>query len=51
MNRKYSEQDITWSSIECQYQYKETIWSKDKYGIPIYKLYDDSHEIIDVSNL
>jgi hypothetical protein len=39
---KYSEEDVTWSSIEKDIRYKTVIWSTDKNGIPKYTFMDEN---------
>lgn len=39
---KYSEEDVTWSSIEKDIRYKTVIWSTDKNGIPRYAFMDEN---------
>ena len=48
IGKVYSEEDITWSSIEKYYQYDKVIWSVSKEGIPRYKLIDENHSAINV---
>lgn len=36
----YSEKDITWSSIEKEYDYNKVVWNTQKNGIPVYTLFD-----------
>ena len=44
MCRKYSEGDVTWSSIEKDILYKTVIWSTDKNGLPKYTFIDNNVE-------
>ena len=39
---KYSEVDVTWSSIEKDICYKTVNWSTDKNGIPRYAFMDEN---------
>jgi len=39
---KYSEEDVTWSSIEKDILYKTVTWSTDKNGIPRYAFMDEN---------
>lgn len=45
MSNKYSEEDITWSSIEKYYKYDKTVWYIRENGIPIYALMDENEKI------
>ena len=49
MERIYSEGDITWSSIERHYDYSKVRWNTQKNGIPIYALFDEDDNKIDIS--
>lgn len=42
MERKYSEVDVTWSSIEKDYQYDKVVWTRMSNGIPKFTLLDDN---------
>ena len=48
MERKYSEDDITWSSIEKYIPYAKVNWFINKVGISTYKLMDENDKEIDV---
>lgn len=48
MSKKYSEEDITWSSIEKYYKYDKVAWSVRDNGIPIYTLMDEKGKRIKV---
>ena len=48
MERKYSEDDITWSSIEKFIPYAKVNWFINKVGISTYKLMDENDKEIDV---
>ena len=50
MSKKYSEADITWSSIEKYVPYKEVIWVVEKNGIPLYTMYNYNGEKIDIND-
>lgn len=39
---KYSEEDVTWSSIEKYIDYSNVVWSFAKNGIPKYVLMDEN---------
>ena len=45
MSKKYSEEDITWSSIEKFYKYDKVVWHIRENGIPIYTLMDGNNKI------
>jgi hypothetical protein len=45
----YSEKDLTWSSIENNYKYNKVIWFTQKNGIPVYALFDENGEKIDIN--
>lgn len=40
METRYSEEDVTWSSIEKDYPYAEVVWRMLNNGIPTYSLFD-----------
>lgn len=48
MSKKYSEGDITWSSIEKYIPYKEVTWRTSKDGIPIYSFTDENGKTIEI---
>lgn len=48
MEKKISEVDITWASIEKYVPYKQVVWSVSKEGIPIYTFFDEKHNKIDI---
>ena len=48
MKRIYSEEDVTWSSIEKYIDYDSVRWSTDKNGIPVYIFVDKEGRKIDV---
>ena len=48
MERKYSEDDVTWSSIEKYIPYAKAEWSINKQGISTYKLIDKNGKEIDI---
>jgi hypothetical protein len=48
MSKKYSEEDITWSSIEKYYKYGKVAWYMRSYGIPTYVLMDEKGKRIKV---
>ena len=51
MERKYSEDDVTWSSIEKYIPYAKVEWSINKQGISTYKLIDKNGKEIDIGQL
>lgn len=48
MSKKYSEEDITWSSIEKYYKYDKVVWYMRSNGIPTYALMDEKGKRIKV---
>lgn len=50
MKRIYSEEDITWASIEKYIPYSKVVWSERKNGIPVYTFFDENYEKIDINN-
>jgi hypothetical protein len=48
MGRKYSEVDVTWSSIEKNYQYSKVVWCMRNNGIPTYTLIGENGEKINI---
>ncbi len=46
--RKYSEADLTWSSVEKFQNYKTVNWSLDKNMIPIYSFLDKNGKKIEI---
>jgi len=48
METRYSEEDVTWSSIEKYVDYSSVRWSTDKNGIPVYIFADEEGRKIDV---
>lgn len=50
MSRIYSEEDITWSSIEKYIPYYRVEWSVNKNDIAAYKFYDENGEKIDIND-
>ena len=46
--RKYSEADLTWSSVEKYQNYKAVNWTIDKNGIPIYSFLDENGKKIEL---
>lgn len=48
MSRIYSEDDITWSSIEKFIPYAKVNWYTNKHGISTYKLLDEEGKNIDI---
>lgn len=43
-----SEADVTWSSIEKDYDYAKVIWRMCKNGIPVYALLNENGEKIEI---
>jgi hypothetical protein len=50
MYRIYSEEDITWSSIEKYVPYDKVRWYARKDGIPVYNFFDKNDEKINISD-
>ena len=50
MARIYSEEELTWSSVERHYKYDRVTWSVRENGIPIYTLLDKNNKKIKVNN-
>ena len=50
MSRIYSENDITWSSIEKYIPYFKVEWATNKNGMPSYKLFDEKGKRIYISD-
>lgn len=48
MEKKISEVDIMWASIEKYVPYKQVVWSVSKEGIPRYTFFDKNDKKIDV---
>lgn len=48
MERKFSEVDVTWASVEKYVSYKQVVWSVSKEGIPRYTFFDKNDKKIDV---
>jgi hypothetical protein len=46
---KYSETDLTWSSVEKNYQYEKVRWGMQKNGIPRFELFDEKGEKIEIN--
>ena len=42
MSKKYSEENITWSSIEKYVPYDKVVWSIRENGIPIYSFMNEN---------
>ena len=49
MKKVYNETDITWSSIEKDFMYDKVNWSIRSNGIPVYTLYDERGNKIEVN--
>lgn len=49
MERKYSEVDVTWSSIEKDYQYDKVVWTWMSNGIPKFTLLDENNQRIEIN--
>lgn len=50
MSRIYSEEDITWSSIEKYIPYSKVDWTTNKNGIATYKFFDKDGKKIDIND-
>jgi hypothetical protein len=50
MPRIYSEEDITWSSIEKYIPYSKVDWTTNKNGIATYKFFDKDDKKIDIND-
>ena len=48
MARKYSEEDVTWSSIEKYIPYSTVEWETNKNGISTYRFMDENYKKIDI---
>lgn len=48
MEKIYSEDNITWSTIEKYIPYAKVIWTTNKQGISTYKLLDKNGKEIDI---
>ena len=48
MDRKYSEVDLTWSSVENHYDYSKVVWHMRPNGIPVYTLFDKDNKKIEI---
>ena len=48
MYRIYSENDVTWSSIEKYVPYSTVVWIERKNGIPTYNFLDSNGKKIDI---
>ena len=48
MESKYSEEDVTWSSIESKYDYSKVVWRMCNNGIPVYSLFDEDGKKIEI---
>ena len=49
MGRIFSEEDITWSSIEKHIPYKKVLWTVQKNGIPTYTFIDENDKKMDIN--
>ena len=49
MSNKYSEVDITWSSIEKYIPYSKVVWSTGKDGIPVYMFMDKKSNKLNIN--
>ena len=50
MPRIYSEEDITWSSIEKYVPYDKVRWCVRKDGIPVYNFFNEKDERIYIND-
>ena len=48
MGKFYSEDDITWATIEKIVPYSKVVWHMGKNGIPMYKLFDENNKKLDI---
>ena len=48
MERRFSEVDVTWASIEKKIPYAKIMWSIDKNGIPRYTFLDEDNKKIEI---
>ena len=48
MAKIYSEEDITWSSIEKDVPYIRVNWHINESGIPVYTFFDENYNKIEV---
>jgi hypothetical protein len=51
MKRIYSEEDITWASIEKYITYSKVAWSERKDGMPVYTFFDKDGKKIDINDV
>ena len=51
MERIYSEEDITWSSVEKYVPYARVNWHINENGIPTYEFFDEFYNKIDVKTI
>jgi hypothetical protein len=47
MERKYSEVDVTWASVEYHNDYDKVVWSMNESGIPRYTFFDENYKKIE----
>lgn len=50
MNKMYSEDNVTWSSIEKDVPYSKVVWNISKNGIPKYNFLDENGKKIDIND-
>ena len=51
MKNKYSEEDISWASIEKYIPYSKVVWSERKNGIPVYTFFIENYKKIDINDV
>ena len=49
MERRFSEVDVTWASIEKKIPYANVLWGVRSNGIPVYTFFDTNHNKIDIN--
>jgi hypothetical protein len=49
MERRFSEVDVTWASLEKKIPYTTVEWRVKSNGIPVYTFFDASHSKIDIN--
>ena len=49
MERRFSEVDVTWASIEKKIPYTTVEWRVKNNGIPVYTFLDINHNKIDIN--
>jgi len=49
MERRFSEVDVTWASIEKKIPYTTVEWRVRTNGIPVYTFFDVNHSKMDIN--